>query len=230
MSTIVDLDAVGDEMWVLGARRDSDGAWAPDGAILWSFKVTGSGLLEAHPLMFAGSGPGAQEMSRCSLFETGAVRSAEDGRRFVVPGIQPGAFLYGPDGKLIRAWQTEKLGFVDGCTLSEEESVRFSADPHARNQWLRGRTVVDDAVFWQGAPAVIIRRSVEGSPRWTLLQLLDGDSVRRVPLPIRGAGPNARLRADVQGKRMVVLITEYEVALKDRKEAPKLVVLEAAQE
>lgn len=225
MGVILDLDVAGDEVWMLGSRRDENRVWAPGGVILWSATLGEGGITGMTPRMFAESGPGATEMARCHILETGAVRSTGDGRWLVVPGVQPGVFLYGEDGKLERVWQSGELGFVDDCTLDEEEAARLSSQPQARNKWLNERTIVDDAIFWQGFPALVVRTVVEGEPRWTLLQLGDDASAKRVGLPVTGAGPNARLRADVYGNRIAVLVTEYELDPEDRKERPRVVIL-----
>jgi len=215
-------------VWMLGSRRDDEGRWAPLGAILWSVELTGDGLAAPTPRLFADSGPGAKEMARCHVLELGAVRSLGDGRWAVVPGIQPGVHLYDRDGKLLRVWQTEPLGFTDHCDLDEQEFLRLNAEPGPRSRWINHRRTLDDILPWGGWPALVLRQPGDDGPRWQMVVLSQDGAAAPLPLPVGTAGPNAHLRGDVLGDRVVLLVVEYEESPQKRTQRPRLLVLERA--
>src|ERR1700736_5351682 len=110
----LDLDVSGDRLLILGSRRDKSGAWAPDGAIVWTGSLA-KGLADLHPVQFSSLGPEAQIMGRCAFLGNGAARFLSDGSFVVAPGVEPGVFLYDASGKLRHVWQTDALGFLDRC-------------------------------------------------------------------------------------------------------------------
>lgn len=229
MGVIMDLDAAGDEVWMLGSRRDSKGRWAPEGVILWSANLAGANggsLGDLKPRLYADSGPGAREMARCHILELGAVRSLGDGRWAVVPGVQPGVDLFAHDGRLLRTWQTEPLGFTDHCDLDKEEFLRLNGEPGPRARWLNQRRTLDDLLPWDGQPALVIRRPGAKGPEWDLVVLRDDGAAPAVALPLGTVGPNTHLRGDVMGDRVVLLLVEYVESPQQRTRRPRLVVLE----
>lgn len=224
---ILDLDISGTRLAVLGARRSPGGDLAPEGAITWLGRLT-PGLTELAPLLFARGGAGAETLDACAPLGIGALRFATDGSLLVVPGVEPGAFLYGSDGKLIRVWDSKALGFFDNCgSVSFEEKHRLSADMKVRTAWLNSRATAEEALFLPtGLPGIIVRTVVETESRWHLLTLGRDGTFTRGELPIRSKSNQTHLRADVSGSRLALLLREVRHHLDPVQAKARLVVLE----
>lgn len=230
MGVIVDLDVSEDQVWMLGSRRDEKGVWAPEGAILWSAELDDESVKGLQPRMQAESGPGAEEMARCHVLELGAVRHLGDGRWAVAPGVQPGVFLYAKDGKLLHAWQSDDLGFRDRCGLDKEQFLSLNAEPVPRYQWFNQQRLLDDLLPWEDWPALLLRDSTPDGPQWEIVVLGKEGPVRRLAVPVSEAGPNARMRGDVFGELVVLVILELEISPSDPKVQSRLVLLRRAPE
>jgi hypothetical protein len=218
---VVDLDVFKDKVVLLGARKDERGRFAPDGAIAWlgSLDLDSAGL---RPVRYSATGPGARAMDACGAFETGAVRFLADGSFLVVPGVEPGAFLYDPKGKLSRAWEAKDIGLDAGCGLTDEQMYHLSADLKARLAWINQRRVLEDIVPLPEGAGLIVRTAAGGQTRWDLKLLRRDGEVSSQPLPWTGPSPDWHLRADVRGDRLAVLLKEYAVG---RPGAPSRLIL-----
>lgn len=227
MAAIVDLDVGEGRVWMLGSRR-IEGEWAPEGAILWSGELPADGtseVKELQPLVFARSGAGAREMADCWFLDLGAVRHLGEGRWAVVPGVQPGAFVYAADGKLERAWQTDALGFVDRCDLDPKESDVLAAEPEPRLRWHHQRRILDDVLSWDGWPGLLIRVPDGDGTRWELQVLDDHGIGKPVALPLSTRSTFSHLKGDVRGDRVALLVVEYEIPGSPPQQSPRLLVL-----
>lgn len=224
MAEIVDFDLWRDRAVFLGARRDEAGEWAPEGAILWAGSME-EDFADLEPRMYAESGPKALEVALCGALGLGAVRFFADGRYAVVPGVQPGAYLYAADGKLLRAWKTESLGFYDRCELSWDEARPVKADPLARIRWWRRHPTLEEVVPWGNWPALIVRRPGDDGTSWQLFVLSDEGISEPVDLPVATASTGSHLKADLRGDRLAVLISEFGPPGEPPQEPPRLVVL-----
>ena len=192
---------------ILGSRTEK-GKWAPDGAIAWAGSL-GMGLRDLRPVLFSTQGPKAEVISRCGFLEPGALRFFADGSFFIVPGVEPGAYLYDRTGKLVHTWQTSGLGFVDRCDLSEKQVVTFSADPEQRARWRAGKVMIDDVLPTPDGPALLLHEYRDGTARWTMLVLRRNGKPQRIALPFSVPSDVASLRADIQGKRIVFLVRTF---------------------
>jgi hypothetical protein len=210
-ASIVDVDVWRDRVAILGSQRDSEGRWAPEGAIVW----TGSfdrDLADLSPLKYGAGGPGSPDMGKCYFMDLGVLRFGSDGSLLVVPGVEPGVEVYDRSGRVLRRWETSGLGFVDHCFLSTEQVNLLVSNPRARWQWKNRQTIVDDALFLRGQPALFLRRHEDGKTRWEVLLLPEGKKPKRFPVPIISDSPYAHLRVDAQGDQVVALLLEHDFA------------------
>lgn len=224
MGGIVDFDLVGDLAVFLGARRDDEGTWAPEGALLWAGSPS-RGFTDLEPRMFNERGADDRTFARCWFLMTGAVRALADDRYAVVPSTQPGAFVYDAEGKLLRAWQTTSLGFYDRCDLDDAESYRLGADIEARASWMARREVLDEILPAGGWPLLVIRTPEPDGAGWRLVALRE-DGVHDVGrLPVAGHSELSRLKGDVRGDLWVLLVHVEGRSNHPPAEPPRLVLL-----
>ncbi len=205
--SIVDIDVRDDRLLLLGSRRE-EGKWAPDGAIAWAGTLS-KDLLDLHPVLFSTMGAEAQILGDCNFTGFGAARYLRDGSFILLPGVEPGVFLYGADGKLEYTWQTDGLGFVDRCDLSHEDRLLYARDPEARYQWLSRRRIVNDILPLPEGPALVVREVDGGRTKWTILVLRRNARPVRVGLPFTSPTDVASMRADVRGNRIAFLIRTF---------------------
>lgn len=205
---VVDLDVREDRLVVLGARRDKQGRWAPDGAIAWLGSF-GQELRDLKPVLFDSRGAEAPNLAACLSFELGAVRFLADGSLLVLPGVQPGVHLYDASGRLLRTWDTGTLGIDTDCpSLTYEQSSRLQ-EPVARMAWLDQRRTVDDVLSLPQGPALVVKQVTGGETRWHLKILNRQGGHSTHPLPITYSGFRGTLRADVRGDRVAFLKIGY---------------------
>jgi len=204
---ILDLDVYGDTLAVLGARRSEDGRWAPEGGIAWVGSLE-KVLKDLRPIHYSETGGGARALNRCHFFNTGAIRFLRDGSILVVPGVEPGLYLYDRAGKLLKAWASAPLAYSDRCELEEEQSLAMGVAPTALWQYLNSRTMLDEVIPLRDAIGVFTRRYSQGKMHFTLSVVRDGRVQQRIALPFTG-GERSFVRADVRGKQLALLVIEY---------------------
>ena len=220
---ILDVDAARDRMLILGARRDSEGRYAPQGTIGWLGTLTDKGL-QVEPFYDSISGPGAGNMDFCGILDLGAVRFLQDGSFVVVPGVEPGVFWYGADRKLKRTWDTGSLGIDTGCDIDEKEAHRFSASLQTRHRaWINKRQVVDEVLALPQGIGLVTRSRSADETRWALQILTPSGAVQHYSIPITSSSEFAHLKGDVRASRVVFLIAYY---LAHEENEHRLVVLD----
>ena len=232
MGAIVDFDVHGDTVLLLGGRRvaltpGAKPTWAPEGGILFSGQL-GSGLSALTRRMTAQSGIDgkAMEMARCQVIEPGAVRFLTGGRYAVIPGVQPGVYVYAADGSLLQAWTSETLGIYDRCDVEADEQEQLSRDLARRIAWWQSHTVSDDLVPWGDWFAVLVREPLGGGAAWRLVPFGPDGAGDPLPLPVAGSSKGLHLRGDVRGQRLLLLLFDYEEDGGSPKHRPRLLVLE----
>ena len=222
----VDLDVQGDQLIVLGARREGM-EFAPDGVIAWRTTLAGDSL-ELKPAFYSTDGPHVRRMNDCACLDTGAVRFFRDGSYVLVPGVEPGIYLYNDQGTLIRTWDTQALGIDADCRMEEEQALQISAEPELRIQWLSNHVVVEEVLDLGGKIALILRQEQEGTIHWSLMTLgLDG-SHRIIPLPVTSKTPGMRLDGDARGGRLAVVLHNPYRMEGPFEDVPRLMILETA--
>jgi hypothetical protein len=205
---IADIDTHGDKVALIGATRGDDGSWNPQRGVVWTGTIS-KGLKDLAPLITSDLTGTQEPINRCHYLELGSLRYMKDGSLIVMPGVSPGVFLYSPAGKLVRTWETEGLGFEDRCRLTDEQFESYRWQPQPRYTWINQKRVVNELVLLPTGPALIVRQFAKGRVTWSLMHLLADGGVRTEALPLQSAGPYAHLRADVAGKRIALLLTEY---------------------
>jgi hypothetical protein len=222
----IDLDIWQDRMLILGLRRSTKGELAPSGAIVWMGSTT-DGLVQLKMIHHSVTGAGAVALDHCFPVQVGAVRFLPDGSFLVVPGVEPGVFLYGSDGRLRQSWDSDALRIYSRCDLSSEQIVRLSARIEGRIAWLNHRVVVDDVVSVGGEPALLIRRHESGETTWHLKILQQDGGAKVLTLPVTTSVRGARVRADMRDRKLLLLVTDFFLARDQMPAAPpRLVILE----
>ena len=222
--SLMDIDARGDTAAILGADSGPLHGLERAGTILWQGSLS-KGLADMRPVMKGRSEPGGMEMARCSILETGAIRYMRHGSLAVAPGVEPGVFRYGADGKLLKTWDTESLGIVDDCSLAESDLRLVARDLSERAKWYASRVIVDEVLPLPAGPALVLRRVENGVTKWDLVTLPYKGKSKRVALPLSMATPRAHVRGDVRGEQLLLLMWEDPLPGLHAIEPPKLIVL-----
>lgn len=203
-AAVVDVDVRGGTALVLGARWDAAGRWAPDGAMAW----IDDGQSDPKPVHYSEAGPGSEIVSWGGPLDLGAVRFLDDGRFMVVPGVEGGAYLYSPDGRLLRSWQSLQIGIAEGCSLDPEQRREVSVGMEPRWRYWNQHLIVDDVVSWQGSPALLVRRPSRTETVWELRVLGADSAPQTVRLPVSSTSSRTRARMDLRGSQVAVLLHE----------------------
>ncbi|MFA6957713.1 MAG: hypothetical protein WC538_17750 [Thermoanaerobaculia bacterium] len=223
---IVDADISGDRIAILGATRARTGEWNPEGGVVWLGKLEADGTVtDLRPLIVSEERGDRDPVNRCHYLELGALRFLSDGSLLVAPGLVPGVFLYGSNGRLIKTWETEGRGFEDRCRLSDAEHLTFVKEPLPRFEWINEHTVVDDVLILPSGPALVLRAIDGQQTKWSLLHLLPDGNVRAEPLPLSSRSTFAHVRGDVRGKTIAFVVLEYGLSPDAPPPAPPRVVL-----
>lgn len=224
--SIIDVDIAGDRIAIIGATRASSGEWNPGGGVVWLGRLEPDGTVTGlRPLIVSEERGDRDPVNRCHYLELGALRFLPDGSLLVAPGLLPGVFLYGPDGRLIRTWETEGLGFVDRCRLSDTEYLSYVKEPLPRFEWINAHTVIDDVLVLPSGPALVLRAKGGHETRWSLLHLLPDGKTRAEPLPLSSRSAFAHIRGDVRGKTIAFVVAELGLSPDAPPPAPPRVVL-----
>jgi hypothetical protein len=202
------VDVRGDRLAVVGVRSDEKRHFAPDGAIGWLGSLARR-LSDLQPIVFSATGPGARAMLNCGSFGLGAARFLADGSLLVIPGVQPGAELFDPAGKPVRAWDTTVLGIDTDCAaLTAQQTARLAGDYPQRLAWLNQRRTVDSILPLPEGAGVLVRTADRDTTRWELKILHRDGSWTASPVPLTGASAFAHLRGDARDGRLVLLLYE----------------------
>lgn len=199
---VADLDVQGDRLLVSGLQRGETGDLGADESVAWTGSLEDPELSLRPVLPFRSRA----SIENCAGMPLGAVRFLSDGRYVVVPGSEPGIYLYGADERLERVWKSSAVGVEVDCDLSEDQQSLLSSNPSARQEWINRRRTIDDVVDLNGEPAVILRDYKEGRVTWQIATFIDDEPEIR-PLPISDTSPAAHLAADARGGLLAVLIS-----------------------
>ena len=207
--TLSDLDVGGDRLIFLGITKGYP--YAPEGAIVWT-GTFGQGLKDLRPIVFDKTGPGAHAFSNCGGREVGAVRVLSDGSMLAVPGSQPGIHLLRSDGMLVRSWESAAFGLdLDCSSMSSDYAALLARDEKARISWMNQHRIVDDILpLPHGDAGLLIRSFSGGRVSWDLAVLHPDGQTESYLLPLTGESPYARIRGDVRGNRVVLLLGDRE--------------------
>jgi hypothetical protein len=210
---VLDLDLHGDQLLVLGVRRGSDSALAPDGGILWLGSLS-KGLSDLRPIFYSADGPGAASFNDCFPAKTGAVRFLADGSFLVIPGVEPGILHFSASGKLLRTWAEEKAGLAGRCTMNEKDGLALARSGSAQLQWINQRRVVEEILPLQEAPGIVVRERRGGMTRWQLGLLRADGRIDLEDLPLSTERSDARMRGDAHEGQILLLMQDLHTPTK----------------
>lgn len=222
--SVMDVDAQGDRVVILGADSGSVQGLDREGTIAWVGSLS-KGLSDLRPLTKGRAKPGGKDMARCSFLETGAVSFMPDDSVLVLPGTEPGLYRYDRTGRLQYAWDTDGLGIVDDCDIAQDELSLLARDFAKRIEWMSARVIVDDLLAFDNEPALLLRRVEKGVAKWDLVTLPASGKGERVAVPVTLSTPRGHVRGDVLGDRIVLLVFEDPLPGQKPISPPRIVVL-----
>ena len=203
------LDVHENRVAVVGARRNVQGDYAPDGAIAWIGSLD-KDLSDLKPLIFDARGVGAPSMGACGTFSLGATRFLSDGSLLVVPGVQPGIDFFDPQGKLVKTLDTVVLGIDTDCSsIDKDMGAKMGHDVPRRLAWINQRRIVDDVLPLPAGPGLLIRSVQKGEVRWTLKVLHPDGKVVVYDVPVHAENAFSHLKGDVRAGRLILLLWGY---------------------
>jgi hypothetical protein len=203
---IHDLDVHQNRVAVVGARRNAQGDYSPDGAIAWIGSLD-KNLSDLKPLIFDAKGPGAPTMGACATFFLGSTRFLSDGSLLVVPGVQPGISRFDLQGKLLQTLDTVALGIDTDCSsIGKEMGPKMAHEVPLRLAWINARRIVDDVLPLPAGPGLLIRRVQQGEVRWMLKVLHPDGRVVVYDVPVHAENAFSHLKGDVRAGRLILLL------------------------
>jgi hypothetical protein len=202
--------------------------------VVWYGPLSAHPQRDLRPLLLDAASAGTATtpgLIHCDELQLGAARFLADGSFVVVPGFQSGLHLYGANGELLRVWQNEDAGFdaPDCAGMSQQEADRYSASPPARFEFVNRYRVVDEILPLPAGPGLVVRYVTDGGVHWALRLLRLNGEILTYALPFTGNDATDRLRGDVRGNRIVLLLAGSKTARELPDPPGKLYVIEAPQ-
>jgi hypothetical protein len=211
---IADLDVHGDRLLLAGLRRDENGNLGADGAFAWLASLPGGALRPILPFTDRGA------VENCAGFHVATVRFLRDGSFVIVPGAEPGIYLYDASGRLQRTFDTAPLNLISQCEMTREEQALASNQPEARQRWINRHRIVDEVLELSDGPALVVRSRDAETTRWELVLLANGEAR---PLPFTSPSPWAHAAADARDGRVAFLVADL-VPNREDGARPRLIV------
>ena len=140
MEHIGDLDRRGSLTAAVGlVRKDSDG-WAEHAAwLIHDGEPAARGLMPTRD--------GGHGLELCSDAELSVIRFISEDRLLVIPGAEPGVFVYDREGAFLDSLDAETFFAEGGCDVEANEWGRSPLnDAYARADWLGQRRLIDEVV------------------------------------------------------------------------------------
>lgn len=207
ISLFEDIDLRGNELVVLGLMRGPH-SMGPDGAVAWRTVLDGP-KPTLHPVLYSLAGPGARPFLACMGFGIGHVRFFPDGRLLIVPGAEPGVFVLSSDNRPVKTWDTMALGVDVRCDFPDDKLLLFAANEAERWNYLKQFSFIDAALPTDFGVLLFVKAAASnGTSRWTAILERDGEPPLSFALPWESKSPYARLSADIQGDKLILLISE----------------------
>lgn len=211
VNTPIDIDLSGDQILILGDGRDTKGE-DEEGGIVFLGKVSATGVKEYRPVLRDALGANTPSLLGCAPYRMGSARFLPDGSFVVVPGFQPGAYLFARDGRLLHTWSARETGLSTDCgRLTKKKSDILWGDGGlaATTDWMQHERILDDVLPLAEGPGLLIRSATaEGGAAWELRILRRGGEATVYKLPVTG-GPEDRLTGDVRGEQIVLLRSSW---------------------
>ena len=140
MEHVGDLDRRGSLTAAVGlVRKDSDG-WAEHAAwLIHDGEPAARGLMPTRD--------GGHGLELCSDAELSVIRFISEDRLLVIPGAEPGVFVYDREGAFLDSLDAETFFAEGGCDVEANEWGRSPLnDAYARADWLGQRRLIDEVV------------------------------------------------------------------------------------
>ena len=140
MEHVGDLDRRGSLTAAIGlVRKDSDG-WAEHAAwLIHDGEPAARGLMPTRD--------GGRSLELCSVAELSVIRFISEDRLLVIPGAEPGVFVYDREGAFLDSLDAETFFAEGGCDVEANEWGRSPLnDAYARADWLGQRRLIDEVV------------------------------------------------------------------------------------
>lgn len=192
MEATHDLDLHRGKLAVLGVIRDASGeAVAPEGVILRTGPL-GTPIEQFQKIQYSINHDIKNKTDsptvRCGLMEMTSIRFLQDGSLLAIPGFEPDVFHYAPNGRLLRIWSNDDIGFDGDCPVPDDKVSYYSMNELARFEWVNQRRVVDE-IFrcreeMQGSWCAQSRKgTLLGNSRfWASATALRGSAIAHSPL------------------------------------------------
>ena len=135
-----DLDRRGSLTAAVGlVRRDTDG-WADHAAwLIRDGEPAARGLMPTRD--------GGHGLEWCNDAELSVIRFVSEDRLLVIPGAEPGVFVYDREGVFHDSLDAETFFAEDGCDVEVNQWGRSPlSDAYARADWLGPRRIIDEVV------------------------------------------------------------------------------------
>lgn len=211
VNTPIDIDLSGNQVLILGDGRDKKGE-DKEGGIVFLGKVSATGFKDYRPVLRDALGANTPSLLGCAPYRMGSARFLPDGSFVVVPGFQPGAYLFARDGSLLHTWSTRETGLSTDCArLSKKQSDILWGEGGlaATTAWMQKERILDDVLPLAEGPGLLVRSATaDGRTAWELRILRTSGEAKVYKLPVTG-GPEDRLTGDVRGDRMVLLRSSW---------------------
>lgn len=205
---VADLDRGESSSLVVGLRASASDNKADryEGYLAWLVDDDGEprGLV---PTLDAGHG-----FDWCAGAELPVGRFISEDHVVVVPGAEAGAYVYDTNGHLVETLSVAELGVDEGCGVAREQMLALSNEDYA-TKWINQRSVVDEVVSdGTGAYWLFVRQVDQSRAKpvcWDLVERRLGQAhqLRRLPCIVSSDNLGARLRADLRGDRLFLLLS-----------------------
>jgi len=140
MESVEDVDRQGNRTAVLGLARAKQGDAVWEDYIAWLLDDQGGakGLLPSRD--------GGRGLDYCGFAELGVIRFLSAGALLVIPGAEPGVFLYDSDGTLRESLDASTFFADEGCGVTEVGQATLLGQAPRGDAWLSRRRLIDEVV------------------------------------------------------------------------------------
>ena len=196
-----DVDRRGDRTAVVGLSRTEDGGW--EDHIAWLFKDG-----ESEPRRLLPTRDGGATIGQCWHVDVSVVRLISDERVLVVPGLEPGVFVYDRSGQLLESLGADTFAADAGCGL--EEGKRSMLGKAAfRTGWLARRRVIDELLADGSGNIYFFVRHVPGGPESIVLEPPDSGADSQTAAGASGQPTVVKSRMGAEGARIVTTVRGF---------------------
>lgn len=206
---VTDIDLHGNRLLLLGHAYSEPEKRLSQSGIAWLGTISEEGMEELRPVLTSEEIP-ARGLLSCQVPTVGGARFFADGSFVVAPGFQDGIHLFNAQGQRLRSWTHEQIGVDIHKTCSKmnlKESSLLGNDADYIQRWLNRHHLIDDVLPLPEGPGVLVRSwGRDGRAQW-VLKVLRPDGITTYRVPVTSRRPFDRLRGDVRGDRILLLLS-----------------------